>query len=632
MKTRFIPLLAIAFSAAILGSCSDDDTKNGVPEPGDPQQIEFQITPPAFTRAQTDEGFMSEFEEGDAIGVFAVKRVETTQEYPSVADNYIQNAKLVYTAGEWILQGEELWFPTDGTKLDFYAYYPYVENADPTNIVYDASTMTNDLMTARKSGMLPNGKKVELNFKHKVALVQVENGNLSSAATVVMKGIQPKMRLDLSEIAQSNEAGEPDGGPADITLQKFEDGIYRAFIPAQMIDEETELFEFDDDGDISTHTLEKYVNFVANKAVVFEVAGVAKVDTKKQPNSYIAAPGSTVEIPAAKAYAMWNEDPVLKTLAGVDLSGEAAAQLLWQDVDGLVSSVTMEGSGRRGTIKAAIAPGKEGNAVIALKIGGTIRWSWHIWATSMDAEASAIVLNEASGVKMMDRPLGASTGTYNAENPDPRAMGLYFQWGRKDPIPMFKAYTDLTEMTLYGPNGTNPTLDKTGQAVKTEPVDNLSFTVMNPLSLITSSNDWFTTASSRYGEAANLWDDPDGSKSRFDPCPEGWRVPSYADFAELIAYSAAGNLPWIAEGYGRQGEKYGLFPANGYRGSGGSPSSVASAVAMWCREIGSGAHGYRVYMNNSGGAITAVGNGGVRVRGMGIRCVVDDSPEPGPQQ
>ena len=45
MKTRFIPLLAIVFSAAILGSCSDDDTKNGVPEPGDPQQIEFQIAP-----------------------------------------------------------------------------------------------------------------------------------------------------------------------------------------------------------------------------------------------------------------------------------------------------------------------------------------------------------------------------------------------------------------------------------------------------------------------------------------------------------------------------------------------------------------------------------------------------------
>ena len=57
---------------------------------------------------------------------------------------------------------------------------------------------------------------------------------------------------------------------------------------------------------------------------------------------------------------------------------------------------------------------------------GNIIWSWHIWAT--DKPAEQVYKNNAG--TMMDRNLGATTGTPGIKE----TVGLYYQWGRKDPF------------------------------------------------------------------------------------------------------------------------------------------------------------------------------------------------------
>lgn len=69
----------------------------------------------------------------------------------------------------------------------------------------------------------------------------------------------------------------------------------------------------------------------------------------------------------------------------------------------------------------------KGNALIAAKDkAGKILWSWHIWIT---LEPKDQVYRNNAGT-MMDRNLGALTTIKG----DASAIGLIYQWGRKDPF------------------------------------------------------------------------------------------------------------------------------------------------------------------------------------------------------
>ena len=70
----------------------------------------------------------------------------------------------------------------------------------------------------------------------------------------------------------------------------------------------------------------------------------------------------------------------------------------------------------------------KGNAAIAAKDAeGTILWSWHIWMTDKPEDQA---YNNGAGT-MMDRNLGATSATPGSVG----ALGLLYQWGRKDPFP-----------------------------------------------------------------------------------------------------------------------------------------------------------------------------------------------------
>lgn len=247
------------------------------------------------------------------------------------------------------------------------------------------------------------------------------------------------------------------------------------------------------------------------------------------------------------------------------------------------------GTGEDAKIKVPVNKSKEGNAVIAFKINGEIFWSWHIWVTDDPTHGSnyksfegvkrerkdgVVELIPDSDWGWMDRNLGAIASTITGTEWN-RNGGLLYQWGRKDPIPTLALKGD----DFYEVSGSIGRVRHRGAknfagAMKIDDLtknvlysnadvnSNIRLSIKNPLSLIyvykndnsgpanypntTIPVNWFgRSASLKDSQLSelNLWSDnsrgklglnynldinarPYRDKSSYDPCPNGWRIPS----------------------------------------------------------------------------------------------------------
>ena len=212
---------------------------------------------------------------------------------------------------------------------------------------------------------------------------------------------------------------------------------------------------------------------------------------------------------------------------------------------------------------------KEGNAVIAAKdADGNILWSWHIWLTD---QPQAHVYNNNAGT-MMDRNLGATSATPGEVG----ALGLLYQWGRKDPF--------LGSSSI----GSNAVAKSTIAWPSTVSSDSsngtIDYATANPTTFITynsKNNDWYYTGDSSTDNTR--WTTSSYKKSIYDPCPAGWRVPD-----------GGGNGIWSKAG----------FDDTTYDSTNeGISFSITSPSKTWYP-----ASGYRLYYD---GSLDNVGNFGI---------------------
>ena len=165
----------------------------------------------------------------------------------------------------------------------------------------------------------------------------------------------------------------------------------------------------------------------------------------------------------------------------------------------------------------------KGNALIAAKdTNGNILWSWHIWMTDQPQEH--VYKNNAG--TLMDRNLGALTATAY----DPLSTGLLYQWGRKDP------FLGLAEIPTEAGLGASmaSTLQWPDYTISTSQTGTIEYSILNPTTFIA-----FNPEARRYDETYDSWrEDYDwlnseysnmerwsSTKTIYDPCPAGWRVP-----------------------------------------------------------------------------------------------------------
>ena len=178
----------------------------------------------------------------------------------------------------------------------------------------------------------------------------------------------------------------------------------------------------------------------------------------------------------------------------------ASAEVLWETKNtdesvskgDIISSVSlMDGGFVQFSIPTEYTPG---NALIAVKdADGVILWSWHIWVADFDPVTTQQTYQ--SGAVMMDRNMGS----LNVQENDPRANGLFYLWGRKDP--MCGAISSNSFAQTYPAN------------IFTRDVTNsITEAIQNPTHF--GNTPWSTDNT--------LWA---SAKTKYDPCPVGWRVP-----------------------------------------------------------------------------------------------------------
>lgn len=285
----------------------------------------------------------------------------------------------------------------------------------------------------------------------------------------------------------------------------------------------------------------------------------------------------------------------------------ASAELLWQDIAEPISNVTYNPQTKRISF---LYTGTEGNAVIAAKDdSGNIIWSWHIWGTDTPAE---IIYGQDAGV-MMDRNVGAISATPG----DVGAIGLLFQWGRKDPF--------IGAGSISSNSRGKTTITWPGAVYSSTDNGTINYTINHPTTFIkynSSNNDWFYTGD---GTTNNTrWNT---KKTIYDPCPVGWRVPNggpdniweKANFANAYTYHS---------------NYYGLtfpeamntwYPLTGYISySSGNLTGVGSNGGIWSCTPADGA---KIYEFDIQGGYTIVPASPTESRAYGgaVRCIKDEN-------
>ena len=230
-----------------------------------------------------------------------------------------------------------------------------------------------------------------------------------------------------------------------------------------------------------------------------------------------------------------------------------------------------------------------GNVLLAAyDAEGTVLWSWNIWAAGESYDADAASRPVANGYVMMDRNLGAAAGPeVMGTSDEAKAIGNYYQWGRKDPFPAAAEYVSVSGVTggdrswglpahtpveAFRQTSDKQTLDFTDLIFGTDAASNCrplstilgtGFTVDEAVaesvkypyrwmswSGSNSDKDNYNWTRSDLSGMENgrswkyLWGNPDkdpqdeasdNDKTIFDPCPPGWKVMPRAawSFADL---------------------------------------------------------------------------------------------------
>lgn len=229
-------------------------------------------------------------------------------------------------------------------------------------------------------------------------------------------------------------------------------------------------------------------------------------------------------------------------------NGKATTGITPQRIYGSTAKVIWETGSTRGAVikEAAYSPnnglisfmmgGRQGNALIGLFDQNDVCvWSWHIWVTSDNPAAYG--QSYMGGRTFMDRNLGALTNDVYS----PSFRGLYYQWGRKDPF-MYPINTNsqsrgaITYHPDYSYDITDPMM---GYGEMT-----LAWAIAHPWMYMigiyqnddreNDTQNWITPQNPNlWGNSSTMYNIADGgSKSIYDPCPPGWRVPDRKAWAE----------------------------------------------------------------------------------------------------
>jgi len=359
-------------------------------------------------------------------------------------------------------------------------------------------------------------------------------------------------------------------------------------------------------GDISSH-MKAYVE--EHKSAI-STAGATNLASLDAANCYeVNAPG-TYKFPAVKG----NSDVSVGNIASVELLWETYNNETSVTANSVIAAVDFEDDWIYFQTPVTLLPG---NALIAAKkANGTILWSWHIWIPANTVQSDTYGI---STPKIMDRNLGALVVTQAAEsNVDAASYGMFYQWGRKDPFLGPKRFQSSSR--ALSTNSANNVYSGTMTVEQT---------IQQPTTFAAYDGDWIETHDSE------LWG-ASGSKTIYDPCPPGYRVPKRNTndllWSKLVdsGVLATGFEPNSTYGWFTLGTA--VFPFASYIDSNGSISSHSyDRAKIWTANQNTDTHAYdqQIWYESSMWK-SEPGWGEKKARGCSVRCVKEFVSDPIP--
>ncbi len=603
MKRLYLPLILVL----ALASCQENPVEPEMPVFD--SVMKFNV---AASRTQT-KVTADQFEIEDRIGLYVTDYVNDATPTPlQISGNRANNIAVAFDGVNWTPERTIYW--GDG-KSDVYAYYPYISEIEDVNYQFVAVSAdqsdegneealggyeASDFLWAKASGVSQAGGAVNLAMSHVMSKLTVKIvagedyvGSLPEDATVDLHSTVTGARVNLET---GSVFKDPYCGAQSIRMKKLGlrsyDGVqavvYEAIVVPQMLETSVPLLEINSKS--VSYLLEDSFNFRSGVAYTYTAtlntsttAIKVEIDCELEDWNNAGGEGSGdgeeggdgsgevegdgktyTDLSAAgtaNCYLVQTSgDYRFKAVAGnsdMNVGNVKSVEVLWEsfgtdvmpNVGDLIASVSYKDGYIRFSTPEAFA---DGNAVIAAKNSkGVILWSWHIWCAE-EGWQEHVYYNDAG--TMMDRNLGATSATPG----DVGALGLMYQWGRKDP---FLGSSSISTSVEALSTLTWPSAASNGALYLTE---------TNP-----------TTFYKSYYAEPGSWAT---EKTIYDPCPEGYRVPDGGiDGVWAQAGFSTASSEWVNGGILFQNNDLSIwYPGSGQRDDfTGSFSHTGSVARYW---------------------------------------------------
>lgn len=648
MMTKYLYIV----SALMLGmfGCSQDDQNVQFSHS---DTMSFNIVSPNGESRVAD----GEFQADDKLGIYVTDYIDDTTASPiQISGNHTNNQTMVFNGTTWATERPIYW--GEG-KSDVYAYYPYMDIEDvdeqPFSVATDQTLPqayeASDFLWAKATGVAQTDGTVLLEMQHTMSRLVVKImagedyvGSLPKDATVHLHSTVTDAHISL---ANGSVVKDPYGGAHSIKMRNlgirsFADGdavVFEAVVVPQMLETSVPLLEINSKS--VSYLLEDMFNFKPGvsytyTAVLNTSTTAIKIDigcstddwnnlggdtggdgddseggeddgidlsaytdlcTKGTANCYLIQGSGNYKLKAV----MGNSDYTVGNVKRAEVLWESFGTDVVPNVGDLVTNVGY----KSGYVYFSTPQEfKNGNALIAVRNSkGVILWSWHIWC-SEEGWNDQVYPNNA-GV-MMDRNLGATSAVPGNVG----ALGLLYQWGRKDP---FMGPSGIYSTTLAASTGSwsvAPSYD-----------NSMDYAEENPMTFLTG---WY---------GASTWHTSESKKSIYDPSPVGYRVPDGGDNGFWATALGTSSIKGDYENNGlywtlADGVSTAWYPAVGCRNNdSGALSSVGSNGYCWSAspDPSYGNIAYRLSFNNDdyGNVHPAISSNYYfsSISGCSVRCV-----------
>ncbi|MBQ6580672.1 MAG: fimbrillin family protein [Alistipes sp.] len=269
MKRFFQSLVALAFVVSMQGCGSSPSVEPEIPDTPTQSAVQLHLTGniaaiTPSTRVNAD-GFVA----NDKVGVY----VAATNTLAS-SGNMLNNEAFTYSSGNLTAPaGKEVYWGTEETRLNVWAYYPYIESVENNaaypfvvhaNQVRESNFYNSDFITARATNLAPQTTPVNLTFNHSLSRINVTltagegitNDELAAAEkNLYISGMVTSGTIDLATGVATADATKSDIMPYVVDGRSYSAIVY----PRQG----SVTFRLEMNGEVFTYTTD--VDFAAAK-------------------------------------------------------------------------------------------------------------------------------------------------------------------------------------------------------------------------------------------------------------------------------------------------------------------------------------------------------------------------------